>query len=257
MPRGDVMKHMLPGNNLAFHVCRQISIEDWAHILVSDLITDDCYVSNKTSERGYTIPLYLNSQSGMEEAMNAHSRANFSKPFLDALESQLDVLPKAESIFYYIYAILNSPAYRTRYIEFLKIDFPKIPLTSSYTLFEKMASYGSQLIDLHLIRKQTLDISAVYFQQNGDRVVAPSHPKYKNGKVFINKQGGGFTGVPEEVWSFYVGGYQVCHKWLKDRKGRTLSDGDILHYQRIVVALQETITLMQKIDDAIPSWPIE
>ncbi|MUL39358.1 hypothetical protein BWI75_24500 [Gloeocapsopsis sp. AAB1 = 1H9] len=73
----------------------------------------------------------------------------------------------------------------------------------------------------------------------------------------INKKGDRFSGVPENVWNFYVGGYQVCQKWLKDRKGRTLSDEDILHYQRIVVALQETIELMAKIDAAIPGFPIE
>lgn len=129
--RGNVMKYMVSEENLGFHVCRQISIDHWAHILVSDLITDDCYVSNKTSERGYTIPLYLNSQSDMEGALNTNSRINFSNPFLKAIKAKLGELPEAKSIFSYIYAILNSPIYRTRYIEFLKIDFPKIPITSS------------------------------------------------------------------------------------------------------------------------------
>jgi hypothetical protein len=72
----------------------------------------------------------------------------------------------------------------------------------------------------------------------------------------INKKGDKFTGVPEQVWNFYIGGYQVCQKWLKDRKGRTLNDEDILHYQRVVVALQDTIKLMQLIDESIPSFPI-
>ncbi|MDH6106115.1 hypothetical protein NWP22_09595, partial [Anabaenopsis tanganyikae CS-531] len=72
----------------------------------------------------------------------------------------------------------------------------------------------------------------------------------------INKKGDKFTGVPEQVWNFYIGGYQVCQKWLKDRKGRTLNHEDILHYQRVVVALQETIKLMQLIDQTIPSFPV-
>ena len=75
--------------------------------------------------------------------------------------------------------------------------------------------------------------------------------------IHINKKGDKFTEIPESVWNFYVGGYQVCHKWLKDRKGRTLSDEDILHYQKIVVALSETIELMAKIDEAIPGFPIQ
>ncbi|WP_448533313.1 type ISP restriction/modification enzyme [Parathermosynechococcus lividus] len=79
----------------------------------------------------------------------------------------------------------------------------------------------------------------------------------ESGTVLLNKKGDGFTGVPAAVWNFYVGGYQVCHKWLKDRKGRMLSPEDITHYQRIVVALQETIRLMKQIDAAIPGWPLE
>ncbi len=68
----------------------------------------------------------------------------------------------------------------------------------------------------------------------------------------------GFHGVPEEVWSFHIGGYQVCQKWLKDRKGRTLSADDLTHYHRIVIALHETIRLMKEIDEVINlhgGWP--
>ena len=66
-----------------------------------------------------------------------------------------------------------------------------------------------------------------------------------------------FKGVPPEFWNFHIGGYQVCQKWLKDRKGRTLTYDDLSHYQRVVVALKETIRLMSEIDDLIPGWPIE
>ena len=65
-------------------------------------------------------------------------------------------------------------------------------------------------------------------------------------------------GVPEDVWNFHIGGYQVCEKWLKDRKGRTLTKDDIAHYQKIVVALNETIRLMKEIDEVIEKhggWP--
>ena len=83
------------------------------------------------------------------------------------------------------------------------------------------------------------------------------------GRVYINKgdpkagvRGQYFEGVPQEVWEFWVGGYQPCQKWLKDRRGRTLSNEDIEHYEKIVVALQQTIRLMAEIDAAIPEWPI-
>lgn len=57
-----------------------------------------------------------------------------------------------------------------------------------------------------------------------------------------------FDGVPETAWNFYIGGYQPAQKWLKDRKDRALGYEDILHYQRIVVALTETERIMAEID---------
>jgi Type ISP C-terminal specificity domain len=114
------------------------------------------------------------------------------------------------------------------------------------------------LVALHLMKSPKLDIPITQFEEfGGNRIVDTGYPKYSNKKVTINKQGNGFRGVPEEVWNFYIGGYQVCQKWLKDRKKRTLSDENITHYQRIIVALKGTMHLMQQIDEAIPSWPIE
>ena len=96
-----------------------------------------------------------------------------------------------------------------------------------------------------------------FAEEGEDRTSILTHPKYSKGKVNINKQGDGFLGASEEVWNFHVGGYQVCQKWLKDRKRKVLNDEHIIHYQKIVVALQETIKLMQLIDVAISSWHIE
>ena len=84
---------------------------------------------------------------------------------------------------------------------------------------------------------------------------------YADGAVWLDKaQTAGFRGVPEAVWSFHIGGYQVCEKWLKDRKGRRLSAEEIKHYQRVVVALNETIRIMAEIDAVINEhgeWPIQ
>jgi hypothetical protein len=100
------------------------------------------------------------------------------------------------------------------------------------------------------------------YPEAGDNFVEKGFPKFvvyeegKPGYVYINKTQY-FEGVPKEVWEFQVGGYQVCHKWLKDRRGRQLSFDDLMHYQKVVVALAETMRLMEEIDKAIPSWPIE
>ena len=113
---------------------------------------------------------------------------------------------------------------------------------------------------LHLMKSPKLGIPITQFiETGGNRTVDPGHPKYdeNSSSILINKKGDKFIGVHENVWNFHVGSYQVCHKWLKDRKGRTLTQEDITHYQRIVVALQETIYLMQQIDEAIPGFPIK
>ncbi len=252
-PRKEVMRHMEIETNIGFHICRQVISDSWQHTLVTNYVADDCYVSNKTRERGFTIPLYIYPDIDKPQELQEQRRSNFSEEFLIAITNKLGYLPTAEAIFYYIYAVFHSPTYRTRYAEFLKIDFPRVPLTSNNKLFCQLSTYGEELVALHLMKSPKLDTLITNFiETGGDRVVDPGHPKYEQNSVKINKKGDKFTGVPEEVWNFYVGGYQVCQKWLKDRKGRTLTPEDIQHYQRIVVALKETIKLMQLIDEAIP-----
>ena len=161
-----------------------------------------------------------------------------------------------EDIFKYIYAVLHSPTYRTRYAEFLKIDFPRIPLTGSLELFHELSKLGGELVSLHLLESPKVNQFITQFTGEGDNSI-PKKPTYKDGAVWINANQR-FENVPEAVWNFHVGGYQVCEKWLKDRKGRRLSEDDIAHYQKIVVALNETIRLMQEIDAVIAlhgDWP--
>ena len=97
------------------------------------------------------------------------------------------------------------------------------------------------------------------FKGEGDNTVGTiGKNSYKDGKLKINKTQY-FEGIPEEVYNFYIGGYQVCQKWLKDRKGRTLTEDEIAHYQKIVVALKETIRIMEEIDEVIEGhggWPV-
>ncbi|XZF64069.1 MAG: type ISP restriction/modification enzyme [Gloeotrichia echinulata DVL01] len=259
MPRGEVMRHMLAGENLGLISCRQQSQQsDWSLCGVTNSIIESCVVSNKTKEINYLFPLYLYPNPNNPKELEEPVRPNLSPAFLKDITAKLGYTPTPETIFYYIYAIFHSPTYRTRYAEFLKIDFPRVPLTSNNQLFTQLAEYGEELVALHLMKSPKLNNPITQFvKNNGNQIVDAGHPKYTNGAVIINRKGDKFTGVPESVWNFYVGGYQVCQKWLKDRKGRQLSDEDIQHYQGIVVALQETIKLMDKIDQAIPGFPIQ
>ena len=165
-----------------------------------------------------------------------------------------------EDIFSYMYAVFHSPTYRSRYAEFLKMDFPRLPLTSDPDLFRKLCPLGDELVALHLMEKHGQKITG--YPVAGDNAVeavryAEPHGDTK-GRVWINAAQY-FEGVPPVVWEFQVGGYQVCAKWLKDRKGRKLTYDDLTHYQHIVAALAETIKIMENIDAAINDfggWPI-
>lgn len=264
MPRPEVMKHLLHPNNLALCFIRRSRENIFSNFWVANHLIDKTILSS--ADNANCAPLYLYPD---RTEITQERRANFSPEFLKALTAKLDTTPTPEAIFYYIYAVFHSPTYRRRYAEFLKIDFPRVPITRNLDLFQKLAAYGEELVALHLMKSPRLDSPISQFEGNPNPIVDAGHPKFllpspsgrgaggEGGKVIINKKGDGFTVVPEEVWNFYVGGYQVCQKWLKDRKGRTLSPEDITHYQRIVVALQETIRLMQQIDAAIPGWPLE
>ena len=260
MPRPEVMEHLFERlGNIAICTNRQVNNE-FRHAFVANGIADGNSVSLASRERTYVFPLYLSDSrlsKSRQLSLSSQSDINLSEKCIDLIRSRLGAVPFPENIFYYTYAILHCPVYRVRYLDFLKVDFPHIPFTSDFALFTVLSELGKKLVHTHLLESQRLTNLITRFEEDSDRTVDPGHPKYANGKVTINKRGAGFTGVPQEVWEFYIGGYQVCHKWLKDRKGRTLTDDDILHYQKIIVALQETIRIMQQIDDAIPSWPIE
>ena len=216
-------------------------------------------------------------------------KANLSPAFLTALSAKLgipyveDPLPTSpksakpdlgempagqrgsgsfgpEDVFHYAYAVFHSPTYRSRYAEFLKIDFPRLPLTGDRALFFTLAEKGRQLVALHLLKTPLVEEFITAYPAAGDNrvekvVFVPDAKRPGFGRVQINPRQY-FDGVPEAVWAFKIGGYQVCEKWLKDRKGRVLSGDDINHYQRVIVALQGTIRLMAEIDAAIPGWPL-
>ncbi|NUN65596.1 helicase [Pseudanabaena biceps] len=289
-----VMQHLEP-DNLALITVRQLASLPFDHIWVTDSLTDQHIISVRTKEGGVVCPLYLypNSNNPQTSTIKEQRCPNLSDEFLKDITNKLGYTPTPEAIFYYIYAIFHSPTYRTRYAEFLKIDFPRVPLTSDDRLFRKLGEYGEELVALHLMKSEKLPPSVppfkggsqdsssppsqggvrggleIFFIDNGGEfIVDAGHPKFlpsptgrgaggEGGEVIINKKGDRFTDVPKSVWNFYVGGYQVCHKWLKDRKGRQLSPEDLNHYQKIIVALAETMQIMKAIDAAIPSFPIE
>jgi len=299
--REQVFRHVVGKPNLVLCFMRQVVGETFAHVLASRIINERVLFSSHHASQ-VSAPLYLyppaegdtDSQADMSGLSPWPEGKDGRRPNLkpDLVEEMARRLGLAfvsdgqgdlretfgpEDIFHYIYAVLHSPTYRSRYAEFLKTDFPRIPMTSNTHLFRTLVEKGRELVGLHLLESPTLARPITRYPVAGSNIVDPGFPRYvapgepgpedgktvDAGRVYINKgdpkagvRGQHFEGVPREVWEFSVGGYQPCQKWLKDRRGRTLSNDDIEHYEKIVVALQRTIRLMAEIDAAIPEWPI-
>jgi predicted helicase len=263
--RTDFMQHLNEKKNIALCVLRRPRNELVGNFFITDKITDKCIISSL--DNAQVFPLYLY-PTEKEKMLGAVDRLpNFSDEFVKDFSAKLKLefisdgkgnLVKTfapEDVFNYAYAVFHSPTYRTRYAEFLKIDFPRLPLTSNLVLFRLLVNLGSELVALHLLEADVE--SDVTFPEKGSNEVKTL--KYESEKVWINETQY-FGNVPETVWNFHIGGYQVLQKWLKDRKGRTLSFDDLEHYETVVSALLKTIELMSAIDEVIEdkgSFPIE
>ncbi len=287
MPRRKIMSHFCADGstkeNLGIVVGRTGQAADyseWNVVFCTDRLLD---LNIFRRGGGALFPLYLYPKSEQfdigddpSEFPLSHKsrRPNLSRAFVADMEAKLGLRFETEGsafetttganwfgpedVFYYAYAVFHSPTYRERYAEFLKIDFPRLPLTSDVNLFATLVKLGAQLVSLHLMKSPALSALMTTYDVEGDNEVARGYPKYDEVKqrVYINKAQY-FGGVPPQIWNFHVGGYQVPQKWLKDRRGRKLSYDDLRHYQQIAVALSETIRIMSAIDAAIPQFPLE
>lgn len=236
--RENVMSHLKKANIALCLIKINSSSDGLFKVLVSSGMTDKTILSSKDNANVFPLYLYTN-EFGKETKV-----ANLSDEEWQKFNNSIGRITPPEELLAYIYAVLHSPSYRERYKEFLKVDFPRIPLPTSESEFVRLAQIGQQLIDLHMMRNTQNWKCDTTFPEPGSQQIDMF--KWKDKQVWINKQQY-FGNVPEEVWNFYIGGYQPAQKWLKDRKGRTLVFDDIKHYLYIIHALAETIKLMQKI----------
>lgn len=256
-PQQKVMRQMLAGENLALIAPKQHKKEfgTLATETIGTHKTVDAYDSN------YYFPLYLYPTANRDDLFaqqeSPERKPNLNPAIVAALTAAHGKTPTPETIFHYIYAVLYSPAYRTKYAEFLKSDFPRIPFTVDAKLFKKLATLGEKLVALHLLKSPELNPPTCRFEGEGDnRVESKRKTKLRydadEERVYINAKQY-FGSVPEIIWTYQVGGYQVCEKWLKDRRDRRLEHDDIRTYCRIVTALGRTIKLQGEIDTLYPA----
>lgn len=251
---------MLAGENLGLLTCRQLASSGWCHTWLTKTLADDCLVSNRTRERRYLFPLYLYPSGDQADLFSFNTpkarRPNLNPKLTAALTKTYGQKPPPEAVFHYIYAVLHAPTYREKYAAFLRMDFPRVPFPADADRFNALAGLGRRLTDLHLLASPELDPPSCRFDGAGDDRVEKGKKdglRYApdQARVYINARQS-FGPVPEAVWNFKVGGYQVCEKWLKDRRDRRLELDDIRAYCRIVTALGLTIDIQQEIDGIYP-----
>ena len=259
--REKIMSHMRHEDNMALLVGRQGQVcgnNRWNLVYIAKGIVD---FNVFYRGGGNVFPLYVYKKNmGKEERI-----VNFNKELYDKIAKGLNYLPcyddnvlvdpicdyngvlYPQALFDYIYAVLHSPSYRERYKEFLKIDFPRIPYPTDWEKFRDLSELGEELRQLHLM-EELPSKTGVTFPVAGSLQV--DCYRWQAKRVYINAEQY-FDGVPESAWNFYIGSYQPAQKWLKDRKGMTLSFEDVKHYGRIIYVLQQTERIMQEIDDIV------
>lgn len=240
--RSELRNHVANRDNLVLLVSRQIGTENWRHAFAVDKPAESCVVSDGSTEQSYCFPLHL------FDAAGARSE-NFSPDFRAFIDDRYDHHYSAHEIADYIYAILHSPTYRTRYAAFLRIDFPRIPFPDNSEHFEQLSSLGWALVQAHLLKGLPKTTKLADYHGRGDHTVEFVRWSAEDQRLSINEKQS-FAPVPQDVWDFHIGSYRVIEKYLKSRSGRTLSLDEINQVSRIAASARYTTEQIQKIDGA-------
>ena len=276
--RESLMNHMIDKSNYGLLSLRGVRNNLTSKFGITNIMIDKSVIS--TLDNGYIFPLYTYSASNIQANIyqSIGRTVNLNKEIVQQIvevlgshfTSEKEPIPSTFApidILDYIYAVLHSPTYREKYKEFLKIDFPRVPYPKDADTFWQLVKLGGELRQIHLLESPVVSRFITKYPVEGNNFITkprfePSHTEPNNppptshisnptshqlGSVWINDQQY-FDGVPLLAWDFYIGGYQPAQKWLKDRKSRVLNFEDILHYQKIIVALTETARIMGEID---------
>ena len=251
----EIQKELIGRENIAI-ICKRGRLlgnnDIFSHISITKIITDKNYLADQS----YILPLYLYPD---DKSLDTQRTPNLNREVIEKIAEKLGLVFVGEKesgnetfapidILDYIYAVLHSPTYRETYKEFLKIDFPRVQYPKDAVAFWQLVKLGGELRQIHLLESPVVENYITQYPMDGDNVVGKI--RYDEGKVYINETQY-FDHVPEAAWNFYIGGYQPAQKWLKDRRERALGFEDILHYQKIIVALSETDRIMKEIDSVI------
>jgi len=274
-PRPNIMRHLADKSNKAICYLRRSRESINSGIFIAKYIVDKTVISS--ADNAYVAPLYTYlSDEGLFNGQNSKQEYitksyNISKDFINHILTLMDLKFKKdgkgdlinsfgpEDVFAYTYSILYSKSYRKRYKEYIERDYPRIPITSNKSLFGILCELGHELIELHLMERYGNNKPEYPIDGNNSIDFVDFRLKSKIGCIWINDKQY-FEEIPASVWNFQIGGYQVCEKWLKDRKGQELTYDDLDHYCNIISIVDETISIMGNIDKNINDnggWPLK
>jgi len=264
-----IARHLIRANNISLIAMRQVKLDrPFSHIFVSRNISNNrCFLSKYG--KVYMLPIAREQNDGLKfdlESSSSNYRTDTSEQLFEPPSNHDPDLEIESDLLYFIYAQLHSPAYRSRYSAQLKENYPTVFAVKSPNLRNKLTEIGRELVQLHLFESHLLEdhISSVV----GSGPMQVEKVSYDVDTIWIDKScSKGFYGIVDQVWNFEIGGYRPCQKWLKNRQakggknphpGRVLTDEDIEHFQKIIVAISETIRIMEEIDEVIEEhggWP--
>ncbi|WP_258864419.1 type ISP restriction/modification enzyme [Helicobacter sp. MIT 01-3238] len=232
-PVYDIFKHFLGVENVGLVCDRGCKLQAIDNIFVANNIIDLHLVGSGS----YIFPLYLVESDSRSE--------NFTQSFRAFIDTKYGERFSPEVILGYIYAVLFHKDYREKFLDFLKIDFPRIPFIESKEQFLALSALGGQIIELHLMRGTLESITEPLFSnpQNRNERIEKIAYNAEQKRLYVNESLY-FSDVSEEVWGYKIGGYSVCEKYLKSHKGEVL---DYTHFERIITTLHESLRVESQI----------
>lgn len=261
-PQPKVMNNFIYGNNVGIITARSNKSDSCDHFFITKNLTE-AKCGERTTQSA-VFPLYINTSVNNEKSLLENSiQTNFDKTIIENISKSLGLTLSIENELFksgqdtnhftpidlidYIYAVLHSSSYRNKYHEYLKVDFPRIPYPDIDS-FWNFVSLGRQLRTIHLFENSKLNENYLSYNVSGSDIVEDVN--YKDGKVYINKEQY-FEHINDDIWNFIIGGYQPAERWLKERKDRVLTFEDKEYYNKIIIALAETLKIIKEIDELI------
>ena len=270
-PAKKVTRHLVNKKNIALQLTRFNRQISTGYVFINTYISD-IHLLDSAADSMQSFPLYIYNKASEQNTFEQEERVpNLNQEIVNEIAEKLGLTFTNEKedikntfapidILDYIYAVLHSPTYREKYKEFLKIDFPRVPYPKDDYTFWKLVKLGGEIRQIHLLESNKVEDYITSYEmeedaENDHNVITTKigkkdweiiDTKKQLGRIWINESKY-FDNIPVTAWEFYIGGYQPAQKWLKDRKERELKFEDILHYQKIIVALTETDRLMKEI----------